>query len=183
MVETPYATQKYGSAVESVFDSEERKDMLFLVNTETSLSLQNLDAILDEQKKANLSGIVFGRVDFVGSLQLARDKVNSNQILDKVVEAARMAKSQEKMIVVGGGVSIESLGFLKEVKKVHLDRFETRKVVFNSSALDAKEIEQDLLRAVKFELLWLLNKQDYYGRISREDQQRIEMLESRWKVL
>ena len=79
-------------------------------------------------------------------------------------------------------MSIDSLDILKRVKEVHLDRFETRKVIFSSEALDIKNLDKGMLKAINFELLWLRNKKNYYGSIFNEDDKRIKMLSDRWNV-
>jgi 2-keto-3-deoxy-L-rhamnonate aldolase RhmA len=184
MVETSYATTKFINAKNLVFQKEEQEEMEFLTNIETETSYINFADILNvTQKKESLDGFVFGRVDFVGSANLNRKEVNSELVLSKVSDVASRAKEAQKKLVVGGGVSSESITFLREVKKVHLTRYETRKVVFDASSINLPNIEVGLKHAVHFELLWLLNKKEYYGAIHQEDDKRIKMLEDRWEIL
>jgi hypothetical protein len=184
MVETPYALEKYIAAKNTVFDASEREETDFLFNMETITAFEQRQAMIDVAAMADGSnGVVFGRVDFVGSMARDRDDINDRDITDRVLEVGTLLRERNLDLVVGGGVSIDALGPLKEMAENHLTRFETRKVIFGGDAAVLPEIEQGLLNAVHFELLWLLNKRDYYGRITQEDAKRIDMLESRWKVL
>jgi hypothetical protein len=184
MVETPYALTKYIAAKNMVFAEDELPDTDFLFNLETITGFNHLDEMVEvASSDKGVQGLVFGRVDFAGSLGLTRDAINEPKITEYVVAAAKKAKTAGLDFVMGGAISSDSLDVIKEVADIHLTRFETRKVVFSGSAATVKDIEQGLVNAVHFELLWLINKRDYYGRITNEDAKRIEMLESRWHVL
>lgn len=184
MVETPYALSKYIAAKEQVYSADEALDTQFLFNMETITCFDRRDEITTMASgKPGVNGIVFGRVDFSGSLGLGRDVINTDQITKYVLDTSNLCKDKGLDFVVGGAVSIDALDVLKEIRAEHLTRFETRKVVFLAEALDQKDVQQGLLNAVHFELLWLLNKREYYGSIFGEDERRIEMLESRWKLL
>lgn len=184
MVESAYAATKYVLAKNIVFTEDEQKDTDFLFNMETITGFQNrVEQIKTISEPNGADGVVFGRVDFVGSMGWSRDTINLQQTTDYALEVAKLCKEAKKQLVMGGGVSIESIDAIRQVHAIRLDRFETRKVVFDASRALSVDIEAGLVDAVHFELLWLENKRDYYSGIALEDAKRIEMLQLRWEEL
>jgi hypothetical protein len=184
MVETPYALSKYIAAKNTVFGTDDIGDTEFLFNLETETGYQHLDTLASvASQPQGVQGMVFGRVDFAGSMGLSREEINSKKITGPVLHAAGVAKNLGLDFVMGGAISSDTLDVIREVAEVHLTRFETRKVVFSGTSTTVDNIEQGLVNAVHFELLWLTNKRDYYERITAEDAKRIEMLDSRWQLL
>jgi hypothetical protein len=181
MVETPYALKKYISALQVAFDDERRSDMQFLINLETETACNNFEAMLKIPEAGSLDGIVLGRVDLTGSMGLDRNSVNGKQILDICLKMAAMAKAKKKHVVVGGAVSVHSMEFFKTFPPGHLDRYETRKVVFSCPAA-LNNPEEAFLKAVEFEIAWLKNKKQHYGAIHREDDARLVMMEERYRA-
>ena len=184
MVESAYAASKYVAAKNLVYSKDEQQDTDFLFNMETITGYENRESLIAAiSEPEGADGVVFGRVDFVGSMGWARDSINKQQTTDFAVETAKLCKKADKQLVMGGGVSIESIDAIRQVHAVRLDRFETRKVVFDAGKALSADIEEGLVDAVHFELLWLLNKRDYYNDIAHEDEKRIGMLEARWEEL
>jgi hypothetical protein len=181
MIESSYGLSKYIKAIDQIY-GKEKKLCKFLFNLETVSCFKNKNEIFKTANK-KLDGVVFGRVDYCGSKNKSRDSINDDNITDDVITVAKIAKSKKLELVVGGGVSLNAIPALKKINQTHLSRFETRKIVFSSSALKKKNLEIGLLRAVEFELDWLKNKQEFYFDIYSEDRIRIKMLERRWKSL
>ena len=181
MVETPYALSKYVAARDKVFTAEERSDIGFLFNVETRSTFDQIKA-MGELAKSEQLGMVFGRVDFAASMGHDRSFVNSDEMTGYVEQVAAIARDGRLDLVVGGGVSPESIAPLRRVRKARLDRFETRKVIFDAGVLDGDAVEAGLALAIEFELLWLKNKRDYYVSIGSEDEARIRMMEARQQV-
>jgi hypothetical protein len=187
MIETSYALWKFIDAKNKVFSKEEQEGTEFLYNLETYTGYQNKQSMSKQATVENgVNGVVFGRVDFSMSRRdegWGRDDINLPKVTQCVLDVAQIAKEAGQEIVVGGGISSDSIEVLKQIRQVHLTRFETRKIVFDGSATEVTDLGQGLLNGVHFELLWLQNKRDYYGSIFTEDDKRIKMLDDRWKVL
>jgi hypothetical protein len=184
MIESPYALSKYIDAKNIVFTEDEQQDTSFLFNMETETAFNHISELVEMSTADNgADGIVFGRVDFTLSTGRHRDDINSDDITDFCVKTSEALKSSGQDFVVGGGVSIDALDALRRIRGIYLSRFETRKVIFDAASLEGENLEKGLVEAVHFELLWLLNKREYYSSIEQEDAKRIEMLEKRWHVL
>ncbi|MBP1751442.1 MAG: 2,4-dihydroxyhept-2-ene,7-dioic acid aldolase [Geobacteraceae bacterium] len=183
MVETPYALKKYLGAVKLAFPAEERNQVKFLINLETIDAYRNFDRMLELEEIHDLDGIVLGRVDLTGSIGKTREYVNSPEILGIARDIFSKAKSRNMECVVGGGVSKETVPFIKQLPEGYVDRYETRKIIFKCPDALNNDYEKGILKAVGFELMWLKNKRDYYQMIFEEDMHRIQMLENRYDKL
>lgn len=185
MVETGYALSKYVAAKNLVFSADEQEDMKFLFNIETITGFKNIPEMIPFlQDPDGADGIVFGRVDFVGSLGWGREAINTQDVTDYIKEVAQTCKGLGRDLVMGGGISPDALPAVAQVTEIWLNRFETRKVIFSAeAALESNKIVEGLKEVVKFELLWLQNKQDHYSRLAQEDAKRIEMLTGRKAAL
>lgn len=185
MVETPYALWKFIDAKNKIYSVEERADVKFLTNLETITGYQNLAGMVEKASIDNgLNGLVFGRVDFVMSMgRNGREDINKPDVTEMIINTAHACKNNNLELVMGGGISMDAIPAIREVQSVHLSRYETRKIIFDGDAIQLPHADKALLSAVHFELLWLKNKREYYGSIFIEDDKRIDMLDSRWKVL
>jgi len=180
MVETPYALSKFVDAKAKVW-GEEAGAAKFLYNLETVTTLANLDAMAAAARH-KLDGIVFGRVDFTQSAGMTRAQINGPEITEAVLRTARACAAHDLELVVGGGVSVEAGDALRAFRNIRLDRFETRKVVFDGSMAHSPRYGDAIANAVAFELAWLENKRAYYSAIAQEDAPRIAMMQQRREI-
>lgn len=182
MIESSYALKKYIQSTKLAFPEDERNEIEFLINVETITGFNNIEKMLELPESKDLSGIVMGRTDMTGSLGMGKDDINEPRILEIAKIIAQKAQIYKKNLVIGGGVSAQSIPFFNQLPDGALTRFETRKVIFDAKkALVDKNADKGILKAVGFELMWIKNKRDFYQAISIEDLNRIDVLESRYK--
>ena len=106
-----------------------------------------------------LDGVVIGRSDLAGSLNLTKNDVNSKIIFKKVKNTFKKIKnlSKKKMIFkMGGSVTGKSIDFINKLylKKL-LHRIETRNIEIKLSKNIINNIDNIILQGFEFELEWL----------------------------
>lgn len=183
MIESDYALRKFCDTIQKVYPAEEAAEVDFLFNVETIQAFNFFETIVQVAIESPvIDGVVFGRTDFSGSLGM-KGEVQNEKVTECIEAIARRLVATDLDLVVGGAISIASVPELKRVAQHRLTRFETRKVVFDGARLSDETLAESLLDAVHFEILWLINKSDYYGVLHQEDKARIAQLEQRWNVL
>lgn len=172
MIESPYAAKKFLKAAEKIFNNNTK----LYINIETKYAFNFINEILN----MDFTGIVLGRTDLACSLGLLSNDVNNERILEIAKEISFLAAKSGKEYTIGGGISSLSIPFFNEMP--YLSKFETRKVVFDAKKALNLSVEEGILKAVDFELMWLKNNQENYNEQSLEYKKRIEILKSRFSV-
>ena len=185
MVESEYALRKFIQCV-----NVRKNTSLLLINLETNLSLNNLSRIIKSKPFKFLDGIVIGRSDLAGSLNLTRQEVNSKLIFNKVRNAFKKIKStsRKKLIFkMGGSITPMSSNFINKLYLENLlHKIETRNIEIKLSKHIINNLEHIIPKIFDFELEWLkfklnmpenkknrLVSMDYSSRI-KEIEKRLE---------
>lgn len=179
MIESDYALKKYLEAADKHIPDDERDSLILGINIETAAAVSNLTRILDTGKKMGLQSVTVGRVDLVGSYGFGRDSINSERMFEVTKKICHEARRAGIHTAIGGGIERGSHSFLQDlISQKLLDHFETRKIVF-SARQNPSLYENAVRHAHRFELGWLINKQQMHQMAGNEDAERIQMLEKR----
>lgn len=176
MIESAYAVKKFTQAVNKIYP--DNKPDLF-INIETINGYKNIDEILVTPEFDELSGIVVGRFDLAKSIDLGCKDIHSQPIFDIVNDLANKCKNTGMIFTVGGGVRYESLEFFNKLPDNSLNRFETRKIIFDAKSVLKNNDYEAILKAIEFEVTWIENKENFGIEPSISDGKRIEALTSR----
>ena len=153
MVESPYALKKFLQTIPS-----KNKQSLY-VNIESIQAFNNITKLLNQKNINRLKGVVIGRSDLAGSLNLSKSEVNSKRIYQIVFLALRKKLKKNLLVKMGGSLTAKSKEFVKELFKKLIDRVETRNIEIKLSKKVLEDFEEIISSVFRFELEWLKYKQ------------------------
>lgn len=180
MIESPYAMKKFISAMKSVYNEEELKYVNLGINIETITGFENIEPILEVAEGNKLiKKIAIGRSDFIGSMNLSKSEINSEKVFEYVYKLLSIIKKYKIETAMGGGIDINSIGFIKRLGSL-LDFYETRYIIFkNSISNSEKEMAKGILNAQKFEMNYLEDTSNRYKESSLNNLERCQMIKNR----
>jgi len=144
-----------------------------LINIETKTAVKNLDQILSVASQyEELRGIVIGRTDLSRSLQISRDDIESEKVLDACSYILDQAKKKGLMVTLGGNITTRTYPFAMNLIELGLDAFETRKCCISAATCTQDEFARVIEKALLFEqkvllLLDSLSKITYQQKVDR----------------
>ena len=161
MIESSYALKKFVYACKKIYSDTELQNINLYPNIETITAYNNIDKILSIPEIQYINGIVLGRDDMAGSMNLKN--INSEKMLEIAKTLSEKAKEYNIDFIVGGGIRPNAVEFLKNLSDIK--HYETRMIVFDGNNISNNAI----IKAIEFEIEFLKNKQikDGYKRISK----------------
>ena len=162
MIESAYAVEKFLHCVNQVYRKAYPE---LLLNIESKVAFEHLEEILSICDN-KISGFVIGRSDLMRSLDI--ENPDDEKILEYCIKLSERCKETGKKLIIGGKINGTSIDFISKIP--YLSAVETRKVIFDISFLNEKNIEEFL----NFELKTLKFKKNLY----KEDIERIKFIEN-----
>jgi hypothetical protein len=184
MVESEYALKKFLVSV------GKKNKLKLLINLETISAFKNIKKIVNSKYFKILDGVVIGRSDLAGSINLTKNEVNSSRILNIIKKGISIVKKKSKknfLIKMGGSITPKSQNFIKDLylQKI-INRVETRNIELNLNTKIIKNLDQIIPIIFDFELEWLklklrFKKKKKYNLLINEYKLRIREIQERIK--
>tara|TARA_B100001057_G_C22784136_1_gene924865 strand:- start:722 stop:1501 length:780 start_codon:yes stop_codon:yes gene_type:complete len=154
MVESDYALKKFIQII-----SKNKKQNLY-INLESIQAFKNINNIIKTRNFKKLTGIIIGRSDLAGSLNLQKSEVDSKKIYTLVFNLLKKLKKKKIITKMGGSLTPRSLNFAKNLFEMKLlDRIETRNIEIKLSNKVFANFDNLIIDIFNFELEWIRFKQ------------------------
>ncbi len=179
MVESEYALKKFIQSVGY------KKKIKLLINLESITAIKNISKLSNSKYFRKLDGVVIGRSDLAGSLNLSKKDVNKDvifKIIKKTIVKIKKRVKSNFLIKMGGSITPNSKNFIDKLYKPKLiNRIETRNIELKLNNNIIQNTEKIIPEIFKFELEWLKMKLilEKNKILSKEYKIRIRELEER----
>ena len=178
MVESNYALRKFMQII-----SKNRNQSLY-INLESIQAFKNINEMIKAKNFKRLKGIVIGRSDLAGSLNLQKSEVDSKKIFKLVLNLLKKIKRKKVTTKMGGSLTTRSLDFANKLYKMKLlDSVETRNIEIKLSDQVFNNFNKLIIDIFNFELEWIKYKQKKFSKtknvIKNDNLSRIKELKKR----